>query len=330
MLTLRRLLRALAYTLAAVVGLLVLVGALFYTPDQPSAALLERYANADSRFARIAGMDVHYRLTGRAGAPTLLCLHGFASSLHTWDGWAAALGDSLRVLRLDLPGYGLTGPPPQGGYSTALHLAVLDTLLGQLGLDSVYVAGNSMGGALAAAYAAHRPERVRRLVLIDAAGAPGGSRGSAVLKEARRGGSSGVLGLLRVPVLGDLLPTFTPRFLVGWGLREVYHHDSLVTPELVDRYYDLLTRAGNRQGILQRVKQAPRMDRAGADLSAIRARVLIVWGAEDRWIPVVNAERYQAALLQARTVVYPDLGHVPMEEDPSRTARDTRSFLLQR
>lgn len=298
--------------------LLIAVGlavAWLHVPDRPVQELVEKYRVTGSRFLEVDGMSAHVAVTGTG--PTLVLLHGTGSSLHTWNGWVEALGDEFRIVRLDLPGFGLTGPHPDHDYSIDAYTTFLQDIVDTLDLDEFHLAGNSLGGRIAWSYAAAHPERVRRLILI----APSGYR--------TRRPPSLVFRLATLPLIGDALAKFTPRSLYRRSLEEVYADDSRVDDALVERYYELSLREGNREAFVARARSAVRD--AGEDpadaLAGIRAPTLIQWGAMDPWIPVEHGERFRGDIPDARLVVYDDLGHVPMEEAPRRTAKDAREFL---
>lgn len=294
---------------AALLG--VAAVALLYRPDLPPESLRARYAPPPSRFVRVQGMDVHYRDEGTG--PAVVLLHGMGASLHTWEGWTAGLRDSLRVVRLDLPGYGLTGPFPHGDYRNAAYVAFLDAFLDSLDIRRASLAGNSMGGEIAWRYALAHPARVDRLILVDAAGYPYGD-------------PPPLFRLLGTPGLRSVLAKLSPRWLYRQNLEQVYVDDAKVTEALVDRYYDLTRRAGNREAFLARalvVDSAP-----FAAIRAVRAPTLIQWGAEDLWIPRAMADTFAAHIRGSRVVMYDGVGHLPMEESPARSVADARRFLL--
>lgn len=300
--------------LAALLLLLVLAAAgilaAFYHRELTVAELASDYAGGASRFLELDAATVHYRDEGAGAA--LVLLHGTASSLHTWDGWTRELKDDFRLVRLDLPGFGLTGPFHHRDYRSERYLELLDAFLDRLGVESCSVAGNSLGGHFAWRYALHRPERVAKLLLIDSSGYPGMP-------------GSGTLELARVPVLKNLLLRITPRFLFTRALHEVYADDSKVVPELVDRHFRLTLREGNRRALMDRM--AVRQDGDEARLGELWQPTLVMWGGQDPWIPVEWAHRFAADLPNAEVVVYPEAGHVPMEEIPGPTAQDARAFL---
>jgi len=305
--TLRRAGRALVVVLVVLTALAVAL----VRPDLPRERLLARYAPAPSRFADIEGMRVHYRDEG--AGPPLVLLHGTASSLHTWDRWSAILAPHHRVVRLDLPGYGLTGPAPDHDYTAARHARVVTALLDQLGIARADVAGNSFGGRIALTLALAQPRRVRKLVLVDAAGLSGQQ-------------PPAIFRLMRTPILNQMLTVVTPRWVVKKNVLEVYGDPSRVDESLVDRYYDLTRAEGNRTALRDRLNGPPEPDLDGR-LSELRAPVLLLWGERDRWIPQSFAERFRAGIAGAKLVTYPDAGHVPMEEVPEATATEAARFL---
>lgn len=299
---------------AALVGL-----GLSWAPDRPSAALEPRWATPPSTWIEVAGLRVHLRDEGPRGDPhPLVLLHGTSASLHTWDGWAAALVAQRRVVRFDLPGFGLTGPlPPSGRYDFETYVSVVLGVLDHLGIERAVVAGNSFGGNVAWELAAAAPARVQALVLVDSAGFPPSA-------------TSIPLGfrLARTPVLRDLMEYVLPRGVVTTSLRNVYGDPRRVTPELVDRYYELTLRAGNRRALPRRLTEAP----AGARthlLAQVRAPTLILWGELDRLIPPSDAHLFTRALPGAELHLLPGLGHVPHEEDPATTVPLVQAFLAR-
>lgn len=306
---LRRASRALLFAL----GLLALLAVTMVRPDLPRAELLARYASPPSRFADLEGLRVHYRDEG--SGPPLVLIHGTSSSLHTWDRWTSLLSSHRRVVRLDLPGFGLTGPAPDRDYSAERQARVVAALLDQLGIPRADLAGNSLGGRVALTFALGRPERVRKLVLLDAAGLSG-QRPPAIFR------------LAQTPVVNRLLTVMTPRWLVEKNVREVYGDPGRVDEARIDRYCDLTRAEGNRTALVDRLtgSRDPDLD---ARLGELRAPVLLLWGERDRWIPLSFGQRFQAGIAGARLVTYADAGHVPMEELPEATAGDADRFLSE-
>ncbi len=301
--------------LGVLLALGVVAAAVLYTPDKPRTALEARWAGPPSRFEEVAGLRLHIRDTGPREAPAVILLHGFGASLHTWDDWAAGMEASLRVIRLDLPGFGLTGPDPTGDYSDARSIAVIAALMDRLGLARASLVGTSMGGRIAWAFAAAHPDRVAKLVLMapDGYASPGLTYGRAP----------------RVPLMARLLPYVLPRALLRQTLAAAYADPSRMTEAALDRYADMLLAPGVRRAVL---------DRMGAHvlvppeplLARITAPVLLVWGERDGMVPATNAADYQRALRESRLVVFPNIGHVPQEEDPAGTLPPVLDFLTGR
>lgn len=304
----------LRWSVRALLGLLLLV-ALGLRCDRPKAEVEARRATPPSSFLTVDGLRVHYR--DRGHGPAVVLLHGSNSSLFTWEGWSTALAAGHRVVTLDLPGHGLTGPDPQHRYRPAEMAGFVDRFVVALGLERFALAGNSMGGGVAWRYALAHPDRVERLVLVDAAGYP--------REEPRPAG----IRAFSLPGIGRLARWVTPRFAVAASVRDVYADPSRVTHALVDLYEDLLLREGNREATRERLSQ-PDDDGLFARIGELHLPTLILWGQRDRWILPRYAARFHADIRGSRLVLLENLGHVPMEEDPARSLAPVRAFLDER
>ncbi len=286
-----------------------------WAPDRPVDALKGRWAGAPSQFVPVAGMQVHLRDEGpRDDAMPIVLLHGTSASLHTWDGWTQALAPQRRVIRFDLPAFGLTGPSPQNDYSIDSYVNFVMAVMDQLGVQRFVLAGNSLGGQIAWATASAYPARVQQLVLVDAGGYPFHPESVPI-----------AFRVAATPVLRNLMEYTLPRGLVQSSVHNVYGNPTRVTPELVDRYYDLTLRSGNRSALVHRVAQ--HMPGDISRIKALKLPVLILWGARDRLIPLADGQAFAQDIAGAKLVVFEDLGHVPHEEDPARTVRAVQAFL---
>jgi len=308
---------------------LVLAGAVFFAsvgltavwaPDLPLDELKARWAPPPSTFIEINGQQVHLRDEGPRHDPLpILLVHGTSASLHTWQGWAEGLRGQRRVVRFDLPGFGLTGPNRQDDYSIERYVLFVRSVAARLGIDRFVLAGNSLGGQVAWATAAALPERVDRLILVDAAGYGAGLAGSSADTPL-------AFRVARLPVLRTVAQYALPRGLVEGSLRRLYGDPGKVTPQLVDRYSDMARREGNRAALAHRMAQAA----GGPDpavLATIRVPTLVLWGGRDRLLPPALGERFARDIPGARLVVLEELGHMPQEEDPGRTLAEVRRFL---
>ena len=175
------------------------------------AALKQRYGHPEqgSRFVRLDGFNLHYRDQGDRNKPVLLLIHGVVASLHTWDAWLPAFAADYRVIRFDVPGFGLTGPPSSGEYTAERMLKVLDLLLDHLDVSKASIVGNSLGGYIAWNYALLKPERVEKLVLIDPACYP-------MTKV------PWMIASAALPGATVAMPMWMPRALIAEGIKQVY------------------------------------------------------------------------------------------------------------
>ncbi|MET1078293.1 MAG: alpha/beta hydrolase [Pseudomonas sp.] len=287
----------------------------------PLQRLKARYAGVESgsRFVELDGFSLHYRDEGARDLPVLVLIHGVVSSLHTWDDWVTILGGQYRIIRFDVPGFGLTGPARDGRYTAERMLAVLVQLLDYLGVEQADLVGNSLGGYIAWNFALLQPQRVRRLVLIDPAGYP--------MQKV-----PWMIAAARLPGAVWATPLWMPRALIAQGIREVYGQPGRIKAGVVDRYYDLSRRPGNRGAMMAIFRELLRVN-AGhlhetpARVAALRSPTLLLWGECDRWISPQHVPLWQRDLPGIQVRVYPGVGHVPMEEIPQRSAEDTLRFL---
>lgn len=306
------------WLVAGLIALLVALWLVFRVPDIPVATLRAKYASPASRFVAVMpGLTVHLRDEGRRDGLPLVLLHGSNASLHTWQPWVARLGDRYRIISFDFPAHGLTGPAPDGQYTQAAYARVVDAVVHTLGLTRFVLAGNSMGGGVAARYAADHPDRIVGLILVDASGAeyPTGE-----------GDTPFLLRVVRQPVIRDIAAVITPRSLIAASLDGAVSVKSVMTPAVVDRYWELLRYPGNRVATIERFAQGYQAV-PQADLARITAPVLILWGRDDHFIPVASAAYFAAALPHSRTIIYDGVGHLPMEEVADRSAADVAAFL---
>lgn len=303
-----------------VFGALLFIAALLFgaskAPDRSLESLVPQWAPPPSDFIELGGQPIHIRDQGPAGDPTpLLLLHGTSSSLHTWEGWVKTLSRERRVITVDLPGFGLSGPNPSGDYRDAAYQTFIAALLDQLKLDRVILGGNSLGGQIAWQFAAQQPQRVAALILVDAAGYPLAPRDVPLAWR-----------VSALPVIGPLSDHLLPRKLVEFSLRQVYGQPDRVSAPLVDRYFELTLRAGNRTALRQRLAQWRGGDQAGL-IPRLRLPTLILWGERDRLLPPSDGQAFARDIAGSRLVMLPGLGHVPQEEDPAASLKPVLEFL---
>jgi pimeloyl-ACP methyl ester carboxylesterase len=298
--------------------LLILSGAFWYfsQPDIPRSILEAKYANPPSQFVTLpSGTRAHVRDRGPREAPALVLIHGSNASLYTWEPWVKRLSDRFRVITMDLPGHGLTGAVPNRDYTQEGMVQFVDEVAGIFGLHRFALGGNSMGGRASILFTIKHPERVTHLVLIDSGGLP--TKQVEPTPLAYR--------LMGIPIANRLLLHITPRSLVVDGLNSAIVHKDIITDEMIDRYWDFIRMDGTREATITRGRI--RDKRIRDDIPNIKTPTLILWGEDDRTIPVEAAYAFHAAIAGSKLIVYPNTGHVPQEEVADESAMDVRAFL---
>jgi pimeloyl-ACP methyl ester carboxylesterase len=222
------------------------------------------------------------------------------------------LAQKYRVIRLDLPGFGLTGASPANDYSEEKDLAILTHVADKLGLEKFSVIGHSMGGKMAWSLAASQPERVQALVLMAPDGFP----------ETKDIGTKPY----EVPAIMGLIKYVLPKYLVRKSIEPAFAEADALSDALVNRYYDMLRAPGVRGAILERSNQTIYTDPVPR-LKAIKAPTLLIWGGQDQMIPSTNAQSYATVLSNSSTVLVPKLGHLLQEEQPEKGLAAVMQFL---
>jgi pimeloyl-ACP methyl ester carboxylesterase len=301
-------------TLIVVAALMLVALAAFWlwTPDLKPAQLEAAYLRSPADRLELDGVRLHVRDDGPKAAPALIFVHGLGSSLHTWEPWAQALAAQFRVIRVDLPGSGLSPPDPTHDSSDARSLQLLLALMDRLELPRATLVGNSMGGRIAWSFAARHPQRVHKLVLVSPDGfeSPGFEYDKAP----------------QVPRLLQPMRWLLPRPLLRMNLAPAYADASKLTEPLLDRYHDLLRAPGARVAMLRRMQQTVLHDPV-PQLRQIETPTLLLWGAQDAMIPLANSADYLKALPNSTLVTLDGIGHLPQEEDPRRSLPPLRAFL---
>lgn len=320
--------------------LIALVAAAFWLleTDRPAAEIDAKYSNAESEFLVLPDQTrVHYRDQGQADGLPVVLIHGSNASLHTWELWVRELAPHYRMVTVDMPGHGLTGRTPADDYSSAAFVATLKSLVQHLNLPPFVLGGNSMGGGVSWRYALSHPDDVRGLLLLNASGPRAWRRQPPAVTPAIDSAAASAqpasdpplaFSLLRQPWFAAIGRYVDPYYLTVQGLRSAHYDTSLVTEALISRYYDLSLRAGTRAATLRRFG-TDRPD-APVDLQALQLPVLVQWGKYDAVIPAVVGQRFKDALPDAQLIVYDNVGHIPMEEIPRRSAADAHAFIQAR
>ena len=312
--------KILKFVLLSTLLLTITLIIVFSQKDIPLNKLKEKYTNSYSSFIDIRGTNVHYRDEGiyNDSIPIIL-IHGTGSSLHSYDIWTKSLKKTNRVIRMDLPAFGLTGPFLKKDYSISNYTTFLVEFLESLNITQCILMGNSLGGEIAWRFAVKEPKIAKKLILIDPAGYPVKSKSVPIAFK-----------LAKVPILNKLLTYITPRFLVRSSVENVYFDKSKVSDSLVNRYFDLTLRKGNREAIIDRLKVSTTLTNrtnTHSSVKKIKQPTLIIWGNNDRLIPVENAYKFKNDIANSKLIVMQETGHVPMEEKPLESLKHVTDFL---
>ncbi|WP_315900232.1 alpha/beta hydrolase [Qipengyuania aquimaris] len=305
--------------LGILAALLVIAFLAFRVPDTDPDEMRAKYAGEPSQFLALAdGREIHLRDEGPRDAPAIILLHGSNADLHTWQPWAEMLSEDYRVIRYDQRGHGLTGPAPDDDYTLGGFVSDVTAVADELDLATFTLAGNSMGGWIAAGYAIEHPGRLDALVLVDASGAP----------VRREGGGNLAFTLAGMPVIGDVMSQLLPRSLIARSLSQSVSNQDIVTDEAIDRYWEMARYPGNRSATRKRFS-VPRTVYDAETISGVRVPTLVMWGKEDTLVPYAAGQWYAEHLPDATLVAYDGIGHIPMEEAPERSATDLMVWLSE-
>lgn len=307
--------------LALVVIAIGVIIAAFLRFDIPREELQAKYGSPASQYITLSdGAIAHVRDEGNPDGAPIVLVHGSNASLHTWEPWVGLLGDTYRVITLDMPGHGLTGPVPANDYSPRAMADFTREVVQHLGLETFTLGGNSMGGGVTLHYAAAYPGDLDGIILVCSGGIARGA------DEESSGDAARSFSLVNMPVVSQALRWLTPRFIFEDGLRGVFVDQSVVTDEMITRYVELNVMEGTRDATRARFG-TPRMTLADEVLAQMEMPALVMWGDKDPLIPVSVGARMHELLPNSTFVVYENVGHIPMEEVPAVSAADVRGFM---
>ena len=308
---LKKILKGLTWVGIALAALFV-IGALVYR-DTPAAKVEAKWAKPPSQFIMIDGVRMHYRDEGEG--PVVVLLHANYSSLFMWEPWVAALRDRYRVVRVDLPAHGLTGPEPNGIYTLERIQSLFEQFVDARGLTRFTVVGTSIGGTVAMRYTADHPDRVERLVLIS----PGS------LEPRVRGRTTPA----NVPKIADVLGYILPKSFTRFMLTNDYGDPARVSEAVVDEWYEMWMREGNRLAMINLLRQYVS---GGVEdkIRAVSVPVLLIWGEKNKRVPLALAYETRDLLVRSpevRLEVLPGIGHMLVQEAPEESSALIRRYL---
>jgi pimeloyl-ACP methyl ester carboxylesterase len=272
-----------------------------------------------SRFLEVNGTRVHYQEAGEPNAPILVLIHGFASSTLVWSKVFLGLAASgFRVIAPDMLGYGYSGKPHDGEYTIAAQAKLIVALLAQLGIRNATFVGSSYGGAVAATCALEYPDRVEKLVLV---GAVSNNRPLEFI----------LMRLFGSPLVGDVVSPLLigSRRLLRRRMKRVYDRHSWVLDERrVDARHLPLRTATTQRAIIRTVR-GWNAEQVSRDAHLIQQPTLLLWGENDREIPLAEGERLHEMIPGSRMIVFRNCGHLPHEEYPYEFTNLIDEFVSQ-
>lgn len=309
--------RGLLLGLAALLIVALVVPYLIPLPAQPDRDATE-LAPAEGRFITVNGVRTFIREAGPLEGPPVVLVHGFGGLTYTWRDTLPALANAgYRALALDLKGFGLSDKSFAQDYSHAAQADFVMDVMTAVGIERAVLVGHSMGGSVIGHAALRHPERVTALVFVA----------GAVREAGQSGGGGSILGL---PISIGALAEFPP--FQRWGqlllrlllTRErlaqtqlsAYYVKEVVTPEVEEAYLGVLEIRDWDLALLGVLRDSGR-NGLPEPIGALSAATLIVWGEQDTWVPLERGKALHAALPQSKLVVFPNVGHLPMEEAPA-------------
>lgn len=277
--------------------------------------VINKYKEPHSKFIDWKGAKIHYTDNGQ-GIPILM-IHGFGGSHKDFKDLDSLMSNEYRIIRIDLPGFGLSDFPGEVNSSINFNKAYsdfFDYFLTELKLDSLYVMGNSLGGMMAWYLALQHPTQVKKLVLFNSAGYS--------IDEVRK-----TAGINRFsnPILKLFLRRGIPYFMTKTGINRVYYQKNIKTEDKTKRTNDIWNKKGNLNQIISMANSGQALDESL--IKNIKIPTLIIWGKEDVVIDSKFAEKFHQDIENSQLIIYDSCGHVPMTEMPEKVYTDVEKFL---
>ncbi|MCS7080151.1 MAG: alpha/beta fold hydrolase [Chloracidobacterium sp.] len=265
------------------------------------------------------GRRCFYQVAGAPDAPPVVFIHGHATSHFTWRYQVAALQADFRVFAPDLLGFGRSDKPRDTAYTvelwTAQIIAFIEAVIGRPAL----VAGNSLGGLVAAHVADRRPDLVSRLALIASAGASSYLQSLFV---------NFPFLLMRTPLIGRaLFDALVQQRVVEWNIRHrLYANPAAVTPEVIAHYRECFFAPENREIVFEVTKRFYDFVMDDAMARRIAQPTLLLWGERDTFVPPIRGQQLVRVMPQARLEILPNASHCPQEDQPEQVNALLRAF----
>jgi pimeloyl-ACP methyl ester carboxylesterase len=303
--------------LLAVIALYCVYALIAYR-DIPVEQLEAKYGGADLKVAEVQNIPFRYKITGPldGSRPVLVLVHSHYWTMRMWDQWVDLLKDQFTIMRYDLTSHGLTGPDPKNDYSAVRGAELLNELMPKVGIEKATIVGSSSGAAIGYMLAANYPERVEKLVIMNAPGMPKMKN-----KWVERG----------LPTFMGYVFYLLPTEIFKPFLQFAIVDKSLITDQMAVEFHDMYRRDGNRWAEFLRMSLWEPYEIAKI-LAPINVPVLVQWGEKNPQLSKEDALKFKEMLVnspQVEVKIYPQTGHVLPIEKPVESANDVRRFVLQ-
>ncbi|MDO6475201.1 alpha/beta hydrolase [Alteromonas sp. 1_MG-2023] len=275
----------------------------------------KKYADADSKFMDVDGINVHYKDQGTG--PAILLVHGTLGDLHDWDTWAEVLSKHYRVIRFDLPSFGITGDIPNGNYSVDRSHVLIDGLMDALDIEKFGIAGISYGGMVSFRYAATRVNRITSMILVNSAGI---QFGKAVKRDTDTKDK---------PRKNMFIDPVVNREDVAQFYDDYINDHTYVTSAFIQRKLDYLNIVNRDANSIKAYKLYEKGNPQRV-LSHVTAPSLVIWGTANQALDTETAQAFIDALTAScfkKLVTFDDGGHYINVERPAPTAKAALAFL---
>ena len=294
--------------------------------DIPKDIIIAKHAKGASEFIELEDESlIHVRDEGNKDGDTLVLIHGFNGSLFNFETMNEYLLKDFRVISLDLPAHGLTGPVNSNYYSFDGFIKVINEVLKIKNVNEFYLAGHSMGGRVVWNYTIDYPEKVRGLLII----------GSAFLANEQEyiefqsdNAPPIAFKLLEIPFLRMLLGYVTPRFIVSQAAYQTVYNQNIMTEELIDQFHEIILLEGSREAMGHLIVSTDKDFVADPLLlQKIKIPTLILHGDEDNLVDVRFNKHFLQNIPNIKLISYPEVGHMPPMEIPEQLAFDIETFV---
>jgi pimeloyl-ACP methyl ester carboxylesterase len=283
----------------------------------PAGVIMDK--TPKDHMVEVKGLKYHY-IEYPGSGKTVVLLHGFGASTYTWEETAALLNrEGFHVYALDLKGFGWSDKPLDSRYDVSALMEDVDDWMTVMNIRKAVVVGNSMGGAITTLLSKHHPEKVDRMVLIDAGGYP--------MKLPF------VIRLARLPLASFFSKLQFGPWMIRMNLKQVMFDKNKVTEDRVNAYYNRMCseNALNIQILTARSIDFSKHSLISDAAKNNKTKTLIIWGKNDAWIPLDTVGmKFREDLVNSTISIIPDCGHIPQEERPNETARLISDFTNDR